>query len=151
MRNTPRVFRSDSARPAATPRPEPNSLKKSQSTVSATETSPVPLPQGPEVREVVSQRRRKVAQGEPGGKVPPMGGCKMMQLCALGDDALNSIRRALRGKNGAYVALEVLKAIGIASEVESDTRRRSAFGPGVLECPMSKLSAAERRRLFRKA
>jgi len=78
-----------------------------------------------------------------------MAGCKMMQLCALGEDALNSIRRALWGKNGAYVALEVLKAMGIASEVESDTQRRSALGPGVLECPMSKMnkSAAIRQKL----
>jgi len=47
MRNTHRVFRSDSARAGATARPEQNSLKKSQSTVSATETSPIPVPRFP--------------------------------------------------------------------------------------------------------
>lgn len=120
MGNTPRVFRSDSARACVTARPEENSVRKSQSTFSATEIS-------------------------------PMVNCKMVQLCALGDDALNAIRRALQGKNGGYVTLEVLTAMGIASGAESGTRRRSAFGAGVLECPMAKLSAAQVRRQFRKA
>src|SRR5579862_8854524 len=134
MRNTARVFRPNGVRARTIARPEQNSLKKS--ILSATETSPIIQPRGAKVRDVVSQRQPKVAQEESGGEVVPMGSCKMIQLCALGDDALNSIRRALWGKNGAYVALEVLKAMGIASEVESDAQRRSAFGPGVLECPM---------------
>ena len=153
MRNTARVFRSDTVRARAIARPEQNSLKKSQS-IQSTETSPILPPRGTKVRGVVSQRQRKVAQGqkgESGGEALPMVNCKMVQLCALGDDALNSIRRALRTENGGRVALEVLTAMGIALPTESGTRRGSALGPGLLECPMSKLSAAEVRRQFRKA
>jgi ADP-ribose pyrophosphatase YjhB (NUDIX family) len=70
-----------------------------------------------------------------------MFSCKKAQLCGLGEDALNSIRRALQTETGGRVAFEVLTAIGVIPERGSRAQRRSVLGPRVLDCPLSKLSA----------
>jgi hypothetical protein len=84
-------------------------------------------------------------------KVPQMFGCKKAQLCALGEDALNSIRRALQTETRGRVAFEVLTAIGVIPEKAFGPRRRSALRPGILECPISKLSAADLGRPAKKS
>lgn len=70
-------------------------------------------------------------------------GCRKAQLCGLGEEALNSIRRALETETDGRMAIELLTAIGVIPDRKSGAQRASVFGTGVLECPLSKANRTD--------